>query len=97
MSCKLETFLYTFILDFQGGTYISQVRAKDEKEAMHIWATNLEIESIPRFGHRMKTELIVDMEETTLTASSLVHHWCFGILPCGRFGQVNIIKTVEQL
>ncbi|EMJ53791.1 hypothetical protein LEP1GSC013_1472 [Leptospira interrogans serovar Valbuzzi str. Duyster] len=32
---KLET--YTFVMEFMGGTYCSQVKAKDLKTALNSW------------------------------------------------------------
>ena len=37
---------YTFILDYLGGTYISQVVANDEFNAMNVWIEKLEIVEI---------------------------------------------------
>ncbi len=48
---------YTFILEFEGGTYISQCEAQHLKKAMRQWATQLEIQHIPNFTHTMKENL----------------------------------------
>ena len=34
--------IYTFILDYLGGTYVSQVVSSDEFSAMHLWIEKLE-------------------------------------------------------
>lgn len=46
---KNPKYLYTFILDYLEGTYISQVQANSQIESMPIWLENLEIAEIPMF------------------------------------------------
>jgi hypothetical protein len=50
--------LYTFFFEFLGGTYVSQVRAKEPSEAMYAWATNLDYLPIDGMGNAMKKELL---------------------------------------
>ena len=53
--------LYTFILDYRGGTYISQVRAPNYKMAPRVWAEKLDLTAIAKlekgFGDKLATIL----------------------------------------
>ncbi len=49
---------YTFILDFKGGTYISQVLNVDITSALIVWAETLDIKPIKYIGASSKRELI---------------------------------------
>ncbi len=46
--------LYTFIMDFRGGTYISQIQEKDLMPAIQLWAETLLVEEIQYLGERVK-------------------------------------------
>ncbi len=50
--------LYTFIMAFRGGTYISQVYADNVKSACFEWAKQLTVNDIKYFGPTAKRELI---------------------------------------
>ncbi len=39
--------LYTCIVDYAGGTYISQVRAKDERHALGMWCDHFAASGVP--------------------------------------------------
>ena len=41
---------YTFITEFRGGTYISQVKETDLRAAMILWSRNLNLEQIQFLG-----------------------------------------------
>ena len=78
---------FTFILEFRGGTYISQVNTDTIQIALTKWADNLSIDSIQYFGIVSKKELQKLMRKEIPT---LIHGmnnvWCIsGILKSGFF------------
>jgi hypothetical protein len=93
----MKECLYTFFFEFQGGTYISQVRAATPGEAKKLWAKQLLIEAIPNFGTRMQHQLIQDIDEENVVAiNDVLNVWCFAVLPAGRFGLVTFMKTSDD-
>ena len=88
------TSLYTFVLDFEGGTYISQVKAHDLKTAKVSWLAQLNIQSIPNFTEYMKEEILSGLNlENDVEVTGLIGVWCCSFLSCERFGLVHAIKT----
>lgn len=87
---------YTFILHFQGGTYISQVYSEAPDAAMRKWGEQLSVEDIVGLGDKTKEILIRELEDEHLAPVSTVENvWCFHISPQGRFGIVHVVKTSD--
>jgi hypothetical protein len=89
--------LYTFIMDYLGGTYVSQVRAHNENEAMILWAEKLETDEIKGLTHDDKAIIIengLDDDEAVLL-TGLENVWCFDIRTKGGFALINFIKTQQ--
>lgn len=55
--------LFTFIMEFRGGTYIKQVSAPALEVAYRAWAAALEIGEIRHMGPYVKRRLIASVEE----------------------------------
>lgn len=86
--------LYTFIMAFRGGTYISQIHAPQLPEAIKLWGDNLEIKDIQYIKTAGKLQLIkelVDIDYVTL--DSLRNAWFFCLHIRAGFIMVNVIKT----
>ncbi|RFM36231.1 hypothetical protein [Chitinophaga silvisoli] len=86
--------LYTFLMQFRGGTYISQVESKNLSEATTLWVKQLKIEEIKHLGEKGQIEMIKEAENFELFAlKSLKNIWffCFGIK--AGFIMVNVVKT----
>lgn len=89
--------LFTVILDYQKGTYISQVRAKGAWEALKTWADTLDTGEIPGVGERGKRRIAASVREEgcrPIPLEGLANVWCAGMVLMG--GLVNIVKTVQQ-
>ena len=50
--------MYTFIMDYFGGTYISQVEAIDKEQARDIWINKLDVKEIESFMIEDKEEIL---------------------------------------
>ncbi len=87
--------LYTFILDYLGGTYISQVKSSNKFEAMKLWIQNLQIDEIENFSNNDKMNLIRDnfSDEDPIAISGLKNVWHFLITTSKGTGFVNFVKT----
>lgn len=87
---------YTFIWDYQGGTYIKQVRAKTPYKALIAWAHMLRPGEIPGLGARrlahLVREIVMDAHDLyePVELAGMTNAWCTGAPPGGI---VNIVKT----
>lgn len=92
----MEPALFTFILDYKGGTYISQVFASFEG-AGRRWAEQLDISSIDSFDEKMRTGLIDGISEETVTPITGADNvWCISLFIGDDLGLVHIIKTAKE-
>jgi hypothetical protein len=87
--------LYTFIMDYLGGTYISQVEAESNSQAMLLWIENLNAEEIKGFSNADKKRLMngsFNDEDFTLI-NGLINVWCVTVQTKKGFGIINFVKT----
>ena len=86
--------VYTFVLDFRGGTYLSQVEAVDPFEAKAIWASNLDYKNIEGIGKKTKKDLIIQVDdEEPIPIVGLKKVWCISVLLRGHLGMVHYVQT----
>ena len=87
--------LFTIILDYLGGTYISQVTAQNIDKAIRNWIRALEVETIDGFTNSDKENLIeVDfIDDKPALIDNMFNVWCITIRTKQGLGIVNIIKT----
>jgi len=90
--------LYTFIMDYKGGTYISQVEAVDEQEAMICWIENLDTTQVKGFSKSDKRKIIAlgfsdDDRATPITG--MQNTWYFNVRTKKGFAGINIVKTIK--
>lgn len=87
--------LYTFIMDFKGGCYISQLKAKDQFAAMRKWLKNLEINEIPGFSLKEKDRLIRENfeDEEPVRISETINVWHFLVRVGKYYGYINFVLT----
>ena len=90
---------YTYILDFRGGTYVSQVKSKSLDESVNMWVKYLKkTEGTIQFLDR-KSILEIEKQfqdednRTPRPLDGLSNVWCLDILTKQGFGLINIIKT----
>ena len=89
-------FLYTFVMDYCGGTYISQVETNNLKIACENWSQNPDTKAIYKLGVRGKEILIrqvAECEPTELTG--IINVWFVSFLIYGKSAHINIIRTVK--
>jgi hypothetical protein len=91
--------LYTVVMDYRGGTYISQVDAGSVAGALKVWAAGLDTAAIAGLGPRRKIELIDDIRERLSSGQEpvlldgLVNAWCVSALTSRGLALINIIAT----
>lgn len=88
--------IFTFIMEFRGGTYIKQVAAQNERQAVELWVKEINPNDITYFGEKSKTELQNNLSElleflTRIETVQNVWHLAYS-LPTGYI-DIHIIKT----
>jgi len=81
-------------MEYEGGTYISQVEAFSEKAACKKWAESLEVSEIKGLGIKGKEILIKEIEsEELVPIESLQNVWCVSAFIRGKSPLIHFIKT----
>jgi hypothetical protein len=86
--------LYTFLMEFRGGTYISQVSSSTLVDAVKAWAYELSVDGIKHLGIKGKNEIIKNIDEIDLSPiDTVINVYCFCLRIKAGFIIVNVIKT----
>jgi predicted GNAT superfamily acetyltransferase len=88
-------FLYTFIMDYEGGTYVSQFQGESVKDACIEWSNNLDVSEIESFSEANKSEFIKEMKDEIPTPiDRLINVWCISLLTeDDKLAIVDIVQT----
>jgi hypothetical protein len=90
--------LYTFVLDYDGGTYISQVKADDVQGAVENWVMHgLDLDAL-EIENTKREDLLEEVREPDNNAEPITgtkNVWCTSIDIGDDIGLVHFVKTVE--
>lgn len=95
---QLET-LYTIVMEYRGGTYVSQVTARNVFGALRAWAVALNVDAVAGLGPRRKAELIDQIEDqlaAPVALDGVINGWCASAVTSGGLVLVNIIETAPR-
>lgn len=86
---------YTFIMNYLGGTYISQVEFEDEFSAMKVWLQRLETTKIKGFNLADKKRVLSNNFEGDfpIPITDIKNVWFFMFETKRGYGHVNIVKS----
>ena len=92
--------LYTFFLEYGGGTYVSQVEASDEIEAPRKWASNFDLHAKTEyqdlFENDFGNKLIESLELNLITElKDLVNAWAWSAYRLDKPSTIHFTKTAE--
>jgi hypothetical protein len=89
--------LYTFLMDFKGGTYIRQIKASSPKFACVEWAKSLDTSKIVGLGKKGRNYLVEEMKnETPTPINQTVNAWCTTALIRGNIAIITLIRTEQE-
>jgi hypothetical protein len=89
--------LYTLIIEYEGGTYISQIKAPSPKSACVKWAQKLDGSQVKGLGLKGKESLIEQMkEESPVAIDGMLNAWCNSTLVRGRLALINLVQTERE-
>jgi hypothetical protein len=90
--------LYTFVLEFEGGTYLSQAEAESIELAPSAWAAGIAPGTIQGMAGASARELREAIaEEVPVQLTGLQEVWCFSALIRGRMALVHFVSTAQRL
>ena len=86
---------YTVVMEFRGGTYISQVKANNLRNCLKKWADSLEFDDIKYFGVKALAELKREAQimDLPIKINGVKNVWCCCMSIKAGFILINIIKT----
>jgi len=87
--------LYTVLLDYAGGTYVSQLAASDEQDALRRWLDKLGSE---RTAGEVSDEVATafeSMPDRPVLIEGLTNAWSASASEKGGLALVNIVRNVE--
>jgi len=87
--------LFTIMMEYHGGTYISQVRASDLSSVLTLWGENLRDQDLKDWKlTRSDVERVI--ARTPILLDSLESAWCATETAKRGLILVNIVKTVSS-
>ena len=89
--------LYTFFLEYAGGTYISQVYADDMLEAPTTWLETLNQEVIVNAGADFKHKLLESLEMNPTPLEDIENTWSFSGLIDDNLALIHFTQTVKEV
>lgn len=88
--------LYTIILDYAGGTYVAQMRARSPHAASIKWARTFDIDDFHKLGSKERDSLIAQIESVKpVQLNSILNTWCSSFTIAKRLGLINLVHTAE--
>ena len=91
MNCET---LYTFIMEYAGGTYISQVRSSDLDAALLQWTAKLSSEDLNDWGLSRAVLEDAVREDPPVPLKGLTNIWCIFASAGKNQLLVNIVATI---
>jgi hypothetical protein len=90
-----EVCLFTFILEYRGGTHISQVTARSPKAALQRWAMSRRVWSAISSALRVRgrIEASAFLAENLVAVEGTTGVWCTTASVRRSFALVNVIRT----
>jgi len=91
--------LFSLVVDYDGGTYISQVRALTEREALYAWCEKCADDyDVPAEVRPIATALLENLDKDThepVALQGLTAAWCASTLLDDKLALINVIKTTD--
>ncbi|ACL03184.1 conserved hypothetical protein [Desulfatibacillum aliphaticivorans] len=90
--------LYTFLLDFKGGTYISQVWARSPQESLFGWIKGEKYSVVQELAGIKSTDFKNYFgSENCVPVDQLESVWCVSFLAEDDLGIINIVGTTATI
>jgi len=87
--------LYTLILEYRGGTYISQIHGESPTAAVKKWATTITELSLAEWG-LARTDLALLSDDNPIPLENCVGIWCLTGSAKNHLMLLNVIATATK-
>ena len=93
--------LYSFFLEYKGGTYIYQYGGRTLEDALRVWAESLPIENVVGATRSFRESLLTEIDETMkhngpVSVCGVINIWvCTFLFEDDSVGILSIIATEE--
>ncbi len=88
--------LYTFIAEYSGGTFVSQVRASSITLAKSLWAQQMSLEVLGIPESKRAAFLVSVADEAAVLLSGTKGVWCAAPTVNDTMMLIHIVKTGER-
>lgn len=93
MQKEREDNKYTFIAEYQGGTYISQCVTSSVYDAIEIWCTSLNVDFLPSKKIDKLLSIYRNEVHSPVSVQGVHNVWCCSYTLNRSLILLNIIKT----
>ncbi len=89
--------LFTLLMEFKGGTYLSQIRAPSPDSALEKWAQGLQVKDIEGMTAAIKRQFVEWLPEARpVEVAGLKSTWCSGFVSRSSSALVHIFRTTDR-
>jgi hypothetical protein len=91
--------LFTIVMEFDGGTFISQSHGHTPEDALQKWCEDLDSNTIQNFGPKSKDILVnelLDCNHNLVLLDGMINVWCTSHVIRGKLMLINVIKMMEN-
>ncbi|HMM81518.1 MAG TPA: hypothetical protein PKC65_16010 [Pyrinomonadaceae bacterium] len=93
--------LFTFFLEYEGGTYITQITAKNPKLAIETWAKEFDLHNKVEFADifepRFQEKLVESLDlKLFFPIENVINTWTFNAYRLDRQATIHLTKTDPQ-
>jgi hypothetical protein len=89
--------LFTILMEYKGGTYLTQIRAPSADAALEEWARGLEVKNIEGMTGAIKRQFVEWLPEARPAAvAGLKSTWCSGFVASTSSALVHIFRTTDR-
>ncbi|MBD3775384.1 MAG: hypothetical protein IE913_04945 [Halothiobacillus sp.] len=85
--------LFTFICEYKGGTYVSQVRASDHERAMIEWAALLRREQPIESMSEAIAQAVSDGQNNPVLLTGLSDVWCWSATVADELALTHFVHS----
>jgi len=91
----MKNQLYTFFLEYKGGTYVSQVKASSPVKALTAWAEALDYTKVDGLSRSAKGKLTEEINQPPTPLEGVKNAWCCSALLRGHLALIHFTETKE--
>ena len=87
--------LFTFVCEYKGGTYVSQVRAPDHERAMIEWAALLRREQPIESMSEVIAQAASDAQNSPVLLTGLSDVWCWSATVSDELALTHFVRSAK--